>query len=130
MEKCIGQIMDERENEQLKRWMGSEFEVGRRKRLEKEREQAKERVEKEMKISAEHAEREGREWRESKKVWDKEQMFIDEQWRGVIEGREGVLKEDYQRWYSEGSQRRIFVDTVMTSFMHWRNQGKNERLAM
>ena len=59
-EEYINRIAEERQNGSLREWMQSEFGVGQRKRLEKEREQAKERMKEETKVSAERAEAEGR----------------------------------------------------------------------
>ncbi len=60
MEECINIVKEQ----QLEEWMQSEFAVGQRKRLEKEREQVKERMEKKMKDSAKLAEEKGRAWRD------------------------------------------------------------------
>ena len=97
MEKCIDEVAEERGNRRLKKWMQSEFMIGRRKRLEKEREQMKERMEKEMKAARERAETEGRLWRDQwdfdpQDQWEAGRKFIDEKWCSSIEGGHSALE--------------------------------------
>ena len=143
-EDCINQIVKERENGPLGEWMQSEFVVGRRKRLQKEREQAKERMENAMKMRAEHAEADGRAWRNQgdfspKGMWKAGQEFIDEQWKAAIGSREVALPSDLDKlvekstprseeWEGEEPKaRRIFVEQVRDRFEHWQHQHGNEK---
>jgi len=136
--ESINQIVKERENGPLEEWMQSEFVVGRQKRLEKERKQAKERMEKAMKDSAERAEAEGWAWRDqsefsSERMWEAGQKFIDEQWEAVIESREiasssdldRMVERDLQIWWDEA--RCIFVEQVGGRFQHWQHQRRHEK---
>lgn len=89
MEECLNKVAEERKNGRLKEWMWSEFVIGQRKRLEKEREQTKERMEREMKGASERAEREGRPWKDQEPFhprWEAALKFIDKQWSAGIEG--------------------------------------------
>ncbi len=140
-EGCIDQIVDERQNGSLGEWVQSEFVVGQRKRLEKEREQAEQRMENAMKVGAERAEAEGRVWRDQqyfspKKMWKAGKKFVDEQWRAAIEGREVALAADldrlvenntprYEGW--EDEDQFIFVEQVRDRFKHWQHQRRNEK---
>jgi len=143
MEKCVNTIAEERGNQRLKEWMSSEFVIGQRKRLEKDKGQARERVEKEMKVASERAEREGRLWRKQgffdpQNPWEAGLKFIDEQWAAGIEGEHLALgevvshfnelvKRNAPRTFSgEMKTRLTFVEQVMQRFEHWHPQRENE----
>jgi len=142
--ESINQIVKERENGSLEEWMQSEFVVGWQKRLEKEREQAKERMEEVMKVSVERAEAEGRAWRDQDKfspktMWEAGQKFIDEQWEAVIESRGVVSLPDLDRlvehrtkWQEREDHRArdIFVKQVRGRFQHWQDQHENKKNEM
>ena len=145
MEGCVKQVVAERKNERLGEWMLSEFVVGRRKRLEKEREEAKRRMTKETKCSSERVGR--AQWKDlfgnfsPKGMWEAGQQFIDKQWGEAIEDRlrqmEGVSDLDQlveyntpgsRDWETDGHKaRRIFVEQVGSRFTHWEPQRRNER---
>ncbi len=140
-EECINQIVKERENGPLGEWMHSEFVVGRQKRLEKEREQARERMKEETKVSAERAESEGRAWGvqeifSPERMWEAGQKFIDKQWRAIIESKKVALPSDLGRlvkrittWSEDRKDeaRRTFVEQVRGRFKHWQHQRRNEK---
>ncbi len=143
-EECINQIVEEQQNGSLGEWMQSEFVAGRQKRLEKERDQAKERMENAMKISAERAEAEGRAWKDQgdfspKRMWEAGQKFIDKQWRAAIESKKVFLPPDLDElgeeitprsieWEDEERKaRRTFVEQVRGRFKHWQHQRRNEK---
>ena len=145
MEECVKQVVTEWENDRLGVRLRSEFRVERRKRLKKEREEAKERMDKEMKNNAERAEAEGRAWRDHsgdfspKVMWEDGQQFIDKQWQEAIEGREteGESRLDQlvesntprssERESEKNKARRIFVEQVGSRFTHWQSQRRSER---
>ncbi len=139
LKECFDKIVEERQNERLKEWMQSEFAIGRRKRLEKEREQAKERMEKEMMASAERGEAEGRAWRNQEDfspngIWEAGLEFIDEQWGSAIEYKAlkdvsdlNKLVEDKTPAPWDDTVRTDFVEQVRDRFKHWRHQRRNEK---
>jgi hypothetical protein len=145
--ECINQIVEERQNGLLGEWMLSEFAVERRRRLEKEREQAKERMETGMKVGAERAKAEVRVWRDRlrlcpKGIWEAGQEFINKQWEAAIESREVASASDLDQlierntlkseWWEDEERKaqRIFVEQVRKRFKHWQHQHRNEKVAM
>jgi hypothetical protein len=148
MEKCIDEVAEERGDRQLKEWMQSEFEIGQRKRLEKERAETKERMEKAMKAANERAEREGRRWRDQGSFnpqgrWEAGLQFIDEKWCSSIEGGHSALENAVsdldklakQNWIPRlwkiisNASRHTFLKQVKR-FDHWDPQRENERHEM
>ena len=139
LQECFEKVVRERPNERLKGWMQSEFAIGRRKRLEKEREQAKERMEKEMMASAGRGEAEGRAWRDQedfspKGMWEAGRGFIDEQWKAAIANKALAKVSHLDRLIEEKTPapwddtvRTDFVEQVRDRFKYWQHQRRNER---
>jgi hypothetical protein len=151
MEKCADQVAEERGNRRLKEWMQSEFVIGQRKRLEKERGEMKERMEEEMKAASERAEGEGRLWRDQwpfypQKQWEAGLKFIDDKWCSSIEGGPSALenavsdldKSAKENWDSpreifaseETEERFALLEQVRKQFDHWDPQREKERHEM
>jgi len=133
---------EEQGSRRLKEWMQSEFVIGQRKRLEKEREKTEERMEKEMKAASERAESGGRLWRDQglsnpQRWWKAGLESIDKQWRTGIEGGHSAMMHtasdrdelNYDLLIlgesDEGSS--TFVEQVRRQFEHWRSQRENGR---
>lgn len=133
---------EEQGSRRLKEWMQSEFVIGQRKRLEKEREKTGERMEKEMKAASERAESGGRLWRDQglfnpQSWWKAELESVDKQWRTGIEGGLMHIESDRDELHydlgvlggsNEGSS--TFMAQVIRQFEHWHSQRENERREM
>jgi hypothetical protein len=147
MEKCIDEVAEERGNTRLKEWMLSEFVVGQRKRLEKERGEMKARMEEEMKAARGRAEREGQllmdQWPfYPQKQWEAGLQFIDDKWSSSIEGGHSALENavsDLDKlakqnwvptWELMFNDRVTFLEQVRKRFDHWDPQRENERHEM
>ncbi|KDR66038.1 hypothetical protein GALMADRAFT_148204 [Galerina marginata CBS 339.88] len=141
MGECIIKVANGSGNERLKEWMWSEFVSGRRKRLEKERKEMKQRVESEMKAEAERAKLGGRVWEEQESQWGAALEFIDTRWSAEIEQRQPAPKnaaseinrlvEQHAAWpysWEEPIVMLTFVEPLRRRFRHWHNQRENERL--
>lgn len=87
METYISDINVIFDDQRSGKWMRSEFESGRRKRLEHERVETKKRMEKAMLHANQEADKEGRPWaggRPFSPKWTEAIMFIDKQWSFAI----------------------------------------------
>jgi hypothetical protein len=135
---------EEQGSRRLKEWMQSEFVIGQRKRLEKEREKALERMEKEMKAASERAKSGGRLWRDQgfsnlnpQRWWKVGLESIDEQWRTGIEGGHSAmmhttsdreeLNYDLLNLGESDEGSSTFVAQVRRQFEHWHSQRENQR---
>lgn len=144
MEECSATVAEKREDGQLKEWMRSEFVIGQRQRLEKEKGEAKERMEKARKSASERAEKEGRQWwDQGSYTWGVGMNFIDKQWSAGIEGGDSALKNavsalnelapKFSRMAagSQGGRIRLtFAEQVRKRFEYWHPQRENERQEM
>lgn len=147
MEGCISKIHSERKDDRLRDWMKSEFHVGQRMRLEKERQEAKERMEGTMRNASDRAERKGRSWKvhgNLKKFvpkWQDGQKFIEEQWSSAIDG--GFSAQDSSLgldtlinqnvpWSSRADDqpRLRFIHSIKQRFSFWHPQREIERCEM
>ncbi|KDR71527.1 hypothetical protein GALMADRAFT_253848 [Galerina marginata CBS 339.88] len=143
MKECM--IVEDRENGGLKEWMLSEFWIGRTKRLEKERRQAKDRMEKTMKDASERAEREGRPWSDRELEpfsprWKKALELIDKQWLAGIElqgdhaGLQDTASDELDKQLRDirwGRQEQVkFVKQFRQPFEHWHPRREIEQSEM
>lgn len=148
MEECVAKL-EEGGKKHLRDWLWSEFWIGQRKRVEREREQAKARMIEEQKAAAGRAEREGRPWKDGVAfdnvgvTWQAGQEFIDRQWkkatqRGVSYSEEEatfklnklVKKHEAVAWDSQQMARLAFMEQLKPRFEHWNTKRAKERRAM
>lgn len=146
MDECIETVVQERQNERLRGWFTSEADIGWRKRLEYERDQAKKRMEEAGNTSADRAgkvERSNGEggFHDVGRMWQVAEDFIDKKWTGAIEGgglswESSVsdlerlrLAEEKQHGGPE-NPRCTFVKELKPRFAHWDTQREKERHAM